>query len=260
MLFGCFENEWRITLYYLILVAFVSLFAKTISIAMSSGFRSSGVIVFLCSPSLSLPFWQKRSGGTRADWKRTLSRFSVLILLLVGVYTLYIPFIAHYSWWLKSYLIAVPFWLLLETLCCFFQLIWLPFGIHVPQFNNAPWRAVSVASFWGLRWNRLFGDWLYQVVFIRLRRTSQIALPATFLVSGVLHEVLVSLPLHIVYDQNVWGWATLYFLLQYLGIGFERSHDMVPVVQRIYLWLVVLVPAPLVLNPGALLIFHFGGQ
>ena len=65
----------------------------------------------------------------------------------------------------------------------------------------------------------------------------------TFLVSGLLHELLVSLPLTLVYAENVWGWPTGYFLLQYLAMEGERRFALSPAGRRLLLWLVVLVPA-----------------
>ena len=148
---------------------------------------------------------------------------------------------------------------MLETLNGLCRVLWLPTGRLVPPINVCPWLARDLAGFWGWRWNRLIGDWLYQVVFVPLRRRPKHAMFVTFLVSGVLHEVLVSLPLSIVCDGSVWGWFVGYFLLQFLAMRMERRLGLSPFGKRLLLWLTVLGPAPLVLNRATLLIFHLGG-
>jgi hypothetical protein len=170
------------------------------------------------------------------------------------------PEIRRLPWWLQSYLAIPGFWLLLETIGGLCQILWLPSGRLIPAVNIGPWLAASLAEFWGRRWNRVFGDCLHQVVFMPLRRRPRTAMAATFLMSGALHELLVSLPLQVVYGRNVWGWMLAYFLLQYGAFELERAYlSSFPVTRRLFLWLAVVGPAPLILNPGTLLIFHLGG-
>lgn len=259
MIVGCSYDGWQITVCYLAILAIISLLAKSVSLKVSGEVQLADTVGFLCAPSLCFSSWRKRKILNQGARQRLLLRFLLAFTLLAGVYRLYIPEIEHLFWLGQAYLVVLPFWLFLETIDALCQLLWAPTGLLVPAINNRPWRAGSVSEFWGLRWNRLFGDWLYQVVFMKLRHKPQFAMFATFLVSGVLHEMLVSLPLQLVFERNVWGWATCYFLLQYLAIVFERSVNLPRVMQRVYVWLVVIVPAPLVLNPGTLLIFHFGG-
>lgn len=260
MYFQVLDAEWQIRCWYLAILVLIVLLAKIASLWAAGMTRSRGRITFLLGPSLCATSWQKRRSLEQGDMPRVLFRFLITLSLIVAVYGIYIPEVRRFPWWLQSYLTIVPFWLLLETIDALCRLLWLPSGRLVPVVNASPWLARSVSEFWGRRWNRLFGDWLWQVVFLTLRRKPQIAVFSTFLMSGLLHELLVSLPLQIVYGRSVWGWLTGYFLLQYLAMYLERHLSLTsPVVQRVYVWLVVLGPAPLVLNPGTLLIFHLGG-
>jgi hypothetical protein len=68
---------------------------------------------------------------------------------------------------------------------------------------------------------------------------------------------LVSIPLWFAYRANRFGWMVAYFGIQALAIIAERRLLRPATAwNRVVLWLVVLVPAPLVLNQGTLLIFH----
>ena len=255
-------DEWQIRCWYLLMLVLVVAVAKLVSWRLTR--RRQGpageVASFILAPSLCLPRWQRRK--RRAGIGSVVRAAGVAILqlaLLIMVYRFWVPAIRSLPWWLASYLAVVPFWLLLETLEGWLQLFWFPSGRLVPVMSDQPYRSAGLAEFWGKRWNRLFGDWLHQVVFMALRRRPTAALFATFLVSGLIHELLVSLPLALVGGGNVWGWCTAYFLLQPLAMVVEHRWRPSPLWRRIFCWLVVLVPVVLVLNPATLRIFHFWG-
>jgi hypothetical protein len=70
-----------------------------------------------------------------------------------------------------------------------------------------------------------------------------------FLVSGLLHETVISLP-----ARGGWGGPTLYFLLQAAGVGFERSatgkhlHLGRAAIGRVWTFLVAVAPLPLLFH------------
>lgn len=219
------------------------------------GLRSS----FFWAPWLCIASWRRRDRLADRAILPVIGSCLLDIVVLAAIYVLLIPRIAGLPWWLQAYLAAVPFWLLLVAISSLCRLLWLPSGQLVPAIDHQPWRAKSLADFWGRRWNRLIGDWLAQVVFRPMRRRPRRAVLATFIVSGLLHELVVSLPLAVVYGESVWGWFVGYFLLQYCGGLLEHHLRLASPARRVLLWLVVLLPLPLVLNRGTLLIFHLGG-
>lgn len=98
-------------------------------------------------------------------------------------------------------------------------LLWRRAGIDAQPLMRAPLRATSLSSFWSDRWNRAFAD-LAHPLLLRLRRPlgAAGAVMAVFLVSGFLHELVISLP-----AGAGWGLPTGYFLTQGLGVLAERS-------------------------------------
>jgi len=256
------SGAWQMTCWYLIVLIPVALLAKLSSLWLAGVRRPAAMVgtSFFWAPSLSLPSWEKRKRLDAGQAKRRVFLVSCGQLAAIAVvYLFIIPTIRSFPLWLQSYLAVVPFWLLLEALgglCC---LLWLPSGRLVPAIHIRPWQATHLADFWGRRWNRLIGDWLHQVVFMRLRRQPGTAMFATFLVSGIIHELLVSLPFMLVYGENIWGLMTGYFLIQYLAMRIDRRFHLSASGQRMLLWFAVLAPVPLVLNRGTLLIFHLGG-
>jgi hypothetical protein len=156
-----------------------------------------------------------------------------------------------------SYL-AVPILLLVhELLIALVNLIFLPSGHLLPALHRRPWVARSIADFWGNRWNLWFSDWFRYTIFSRLRRRPIFALFLVFAVSGLMHEWVINVPLYCLTGRILFGTMMIYFLLQAVGILCERhflkSH---PRLMAAFVWLVVFVPSPLVLNEGLLRVLH----
>jgi alginate O-acetyltransferase complex protein AlgI len=105
----------------------------------------------------------------------------------------------------------------------FFHLLsagWRALRVDAPPIMNAPLRSTSVSEFWGQRWNAAFNDLALRLVFRPAVRRSGIA-GATllaFLVSGLIHELVISLP-----AGAGFGFPSGYFLIQGFGVLTERS-------------------------------------
>jgi hypothetical protein len=102
----------------------------------------------------------------------------------------------------------------------FLSLAWRMAGVPAAPVMNNPLRATSLADFWGARWNTAFNQLAFQFGFRPLRRwtTPGLAVLIVFLVSGLIHELVISWP-----ARGGYGGPTLYFLLQAAGIQIERS-------------------------------------
>jgi alginate O-acetyltransferase complex protein AlgI len=129
---------------------------------------------------------------------------------------------------------------------------WRRIGVNAPPIMRAPIAAKSLAELWGGRWNVAFTDAAKLLLMRALapRWGAGWAGAAVFLVSGLVHETVISLP-----ARGGWGGPTLYFLIQAGGLAVERSR----VGRRCgcgagfagWLWMALcaLVPLPLLFNP-----------
>lgn len=105
----------------------------------------------------------------------------------------------------------------------FFHLLsvgWRTLRVDAEPLMNAPLRSTSVTEFWSQRWNAAFNDLAMRLVFRPAARHVGIA-GATllaFLASGLVHELVISLPANAGY-----GLPSAYFFVQALGILTERS-------------------------------------
>jgi hypothetical protein len=75
-------------------------------------------------------------------------------------------------------------------------------------------------------------------------------------VSGIIHEITISVPFWLVYESSVFGMFMLYFFIQYSCIAIERRFMRNSRWARAFTWLTIVGPIPLVLNEGTLRAFH----
>lgn len=116
-------------------------------------------------------------------------------------------------------------------------------GVPVDKLFREPLRARSLAEFWSRRWNIGFSEMISLIVHRPLRRSAGagIALAGSFLASGLLHELAISVPV-----QTGYGLPTTYFLLHGALVAFEGRMKRPPGRLWTIFWLVA--PMPLVFH------------
>jgi hypothetical protein len=97
---------------------------------------------------------------------------------------------------------------------------WRRAGVPAMPLMRNPIRATSLAEFWGRRWNTAFHELASRFTFKPLRSTMGAtgASLTTFIASGLIHELVISVP-----AGGGYGLPTGYFVLQGLGMAGERS-------------------------------------
>jgi len=131
------------------------------------------------------------------------------------------------------------------------SLAWRGAGVNAPPLMDRPLLSRSLGELWGRRWNTGFHVLVDRFVFRRTRSTlgAPGAVMLTFFVSGLIHDLVTSLPARAGY-----GLPTAYFTLQGFAMLFERS----AVGQKLHLgrglrgWLFTLAVA---MGP-AIMLFH----
>ncbi len=100
------------------------------------------------------------------------------------------------------------------------SLFWQSHVIDAPPLMKCPIAATSLHDFWGRRWNAGFRDIVFALFFYPLARRLGVtaAALATFVLSGLIHELVITVPAGADY-----GLPTFYFALQGAGLMLERS-------------------------------------
>jgi alginate O-acetyltransferase complex protein AlgI len=119
--------------------------------------------------------------------------------------------------------------------------LWQARGFAVRALFDAPLRSRTPNEFWAQRWNRGFAELtalcVYRPLVGRFGRRG--AFLAGFAVSGLFHEVVISVPVRAGY-----GLPTAYFLLQGL-VAWQAGNAP----QRLYTLLAIGLPLPVVFHP-----------
>ncbi len=97
---------------------------------------------------------------------------------------------------------------------------WRSAGVETEPIMRSPLMATSLADFWSTRWNRAFSTLVFTLAFRPMARQwgASVAVLGVFLLSGIVHEAVISFPV-----AQGFGWPTVYFGLQGLGVLLERS-------------------------------------
>lgn len=156
------------------------------------------------------------------DVPRGFQYYPLSLLLLVGL-----------SLFLHFGLLNINAWLL--QLC----------GYPAYSLFRAPLTAKSLTDFWGKRWNLAFTEMTSVSVYRPLSKSisSTTALGVSFLVSGLLHEIALSLPV-----QNGYGLPLAYFVIQLLLVVIEQQ---IIKTKPGILWVIagLVLPLPILFHP-----------
>jgi hypothetical protein len=114
-----------------------------------------------------------------------------------------------------------------------------------------PLRSTSLADLWSRRWNTGFTALTRQFLFRPMAKITgpTLATAAVFLASGLIHDLVISLP-----AQGGYGLPTLYFLIQFTGLLIEhlptprRIRRAWPITGRLFTIFVALAPLPLLFH------------
>ncbi|MEA2163340.1 MAG: hypothetical protein QOK37_1467 [Thermoanaerobaculia bacterium] len=133
-----------------------------------------------------------------------------VLLVLARLLTLCVPATA-------AKILATPLLLVGLSLMLHFGLLnlgaalWRAWGVPAERLFRDPLHARSLADFWSRRWNIAFSEMTAVVVQRPIKAVAgrRASIFASFLVSGLLHEMAISVP-----ARGGYGLPTLYFALQ----------------------------------------------
>ena len=124
--------------------------------------------------------------------------------------------------------------------------MWRRWGVGVRPIMERPLAARSLTEFWS-RWNTAVRDVSYRFVFKPVRRWMGMGagVMATFFVSGVVHDLVLSAP-----ARGGYGRPTIYFLIQGVGMLTERRLKLGKISGYVWMLLVLVAPLPLLVHPA----------
>jgi hypothetical protein len=152
-----------------------------------------------------------------AEWFAAAGRVAFGAALLFGVARWVPPQDAYVAGWIGMIgLVSMLHFGVFHLLSC----AWRSVNVQARPLMNRPLASTSVSEFWGRRWNTAFRDlthrWLFRPLAARVG--SRAAVLAGFLISGLVHDLVISVP-----AGGGYGGPTLYFGIQGAAVTIERS-------------------------------------
>jgi len=152
-----------------------------------------------------------------AEWAFAAGKFALGIIVLAA-FVPRVPADRPYlvGWVAMVGLIFVLHFGLFHLLSC----AWRSAGVDARPLMQWPILSTSVGEFWGRRWNTAFRDLTHGSLFrpLAARFGPRRALLTGFLFSGLIHELVISIP-----AGGGYGGPTLFFALQAAALLAERS-------------------------------------
>lgn len=128
---------------------------------------------------------------------------------------------------------------------------WRFSGVDVKELFRSPYRATSLKEFWGKRWNMAFSEMTAIVVYkpLKINYGIPLAMIASFLVSGLLHEIAISFPVKMGY-----GLPFLYFVLHGIAMYAEGKVFFIKqiiahsILSHVWVFAWLILPMPLLFH------------
>ena len=178
-----------------------------------------------------------------------LIRFGLIRIVIGILLCLTAYFIVHQS-------SSFPFQTVLMTICLLAGLsfilhfgvlninsgMWNLLGYGTYALFKDPFRSLSLAEFWGRRWNFAFSEMTSIAVHRPLKKftNNKIATVVAFGFSGLLHELAISLPVN-----RGYGLPALYFVIQAIALLLEKKIQFKSKIMKhtwVLFWLIVPLP------------------
>jgi predicted DCC family thiol-disulfide oxidoreductase YuxK len=152
-----------------------------------------------------------------AEWAFALIKTNLGFALLFGVTRILVSNHPQVAGWVG--MCGVIF-ILHFGLFHLLSLAWRQAGVKASPIMRFPLASDSLMGFWGTRWNTAFHELAFRFVYRPFRRIANppVAVLGAFVLSGLIHDLVISLP-----ARGGYGLPSLYFVIQGCGLVFERS-------------------------------------
>jgi hypothetical protein len=152
-----------------------------------------------------------------AEWLRALFNLTLgTLLLFVIARTFPAECVYRAAWSGMVGLALILHFGVFHLLSCF----WRTLDLSAHPLMDRPLASTSLSEFWGRRWNRAFRDLAHRFVFrpLTARLGSRAGLMGGFLFSGLVHDLVISVP-----AGGGYGGPTMFFVIQGAAVSLERS-------------------------------------
>lgn len=152
-----------------------------------------------------------------SEWLAAGARLASGLILFFGIARLVSPQQEYFAGWIGMIgIILILHFGGFHVLSCW----WRGQGVTARPLMNRPLASTSLGEFWGRRWNTAFRDLTHRFLFRPCAEWfgHRGGILAGFLFSGLIHDLVISLP-----ARGGYGGPTAYFAIQGAAMLIERS-------------------------------------
>jgi hypothetical protein len=179
---------------------------------------------------------------------------SIFIVIFLRVFPSISPPSGHL---IKSYSLIPFVYIFTIFLGLNVQVISLLFKDVPINIHNSPLKSKSLFEFWSLRWNVWIRDWLRSLGMRLFPKKPIFRQFFIFLVSGIFHEFMLTIPFFVATGKNLIGTMVIYFLIQFFGLIIDKQlkRFRIKMVRLLFMWAVLILPSPLFINEAFIQLF-----
>jgi alginate O-acetyltransferase complex protein AlgI len=261
ILFSAFITSHQIPLIRMLIIVILQLISMKIVVAVETYSGENRLTVFQWI-AFSLGWFGMRPGLFENLSSSSLP-FTHLLLkgfsrILIGLVLLYFSLALKESSQLNRFFL--PQLLLLTGLSFILHFgilnistaVWRMLGVDVSELFHSPYKSRSLREFWGRRWNIAFSEMTAVISYRPLKTKIGVdkAMMISFLLSGFLHEIAISLPV-----RTGYGLPMTYFAIHAFAMYLESKSRFIQkvlrhnVLSRVWVMVMLILPMPILFHP-----------
>ena len=185
--------------------------------------------------------------------------FSTFSLIIIHNYYQILINEFEVVWKFKEFFLIFYVYIFTMFMSNTFRAISLLFKTNPTPMHNKPYLSKNINEFWTRRWNVWVRNWLHYLGKRVAPNSVLMRQFSIFFISGLFHESMFAIPYYVHTGELIFGSMMAYFVIQFIAlkIDFLYLKKFSSNLRYAFMWLAIILPAPLFINKAFLLFFGF---
>jgi len=185
--------------------------------------------------------------------------FSTFALIIIHNYYQILINQFEFVWSFKEFFLIFYVYIFTMFMSNTFRTISLAFNTNPTAMHKKPYLSKHLNEFWTRRWNVWVRNWLHYLGKKLFPKNVTMRQFSIFFISGLFHESMFNVPYYVHTGELIFGTMMGYFMIQFIAmkIDFLVLKKYAPQMRYPFMWIAIILPAPLFINKAFLLFFGF---
>lgn len=161
--------------------------------------------------------------------------------------------------YIREYVLIFYVYIFTLFMSATFRSLSLLFKTNPGPMHIKPYLSKNINEFWTRRWNVWVRNWLHYLGKRIAPKNITLRQFSIFFISGLFHESMFNVPYFIYSGEFLFGTMMGYFLIQFFALHIDARilKKFAPRFRYAFMWMAIVLPAPLFVNKAFLLFFGF---